>query len=79
LDGDPHEQSDEATTLADRHAATPAPELFRDNLQAGHSDASDKEEKKAIPGGTYVDPDYTPKKASVLDKLNPFPKKSASE
>jgi len=70
------EKADEPTTLADRRAATPAPELFRDNLR---EQTARPEEGKAIPGGTYVDPEYVPKKSSVLDKLNPFPKKTASE
>jgi len=77
-DGDWGEESEASSTLADRRAATPSPELFRDNLRIGRSE--DAEERKAIPGGTYIDPEYAPKKASVLDKLNPFPtKKPAAE
>jgi flagellar basal body P-ring protein FlgI len=70
---------DTETTLADRRAATPSPELFRDNLRGPQSELPEKDESKAIPGGTYIDPDYVPKKPTVLDKLNPFPKKAATE
>jgi hypothetical protein len=69
------ENSDERAPLADRRAATPAPELFRDSLRAGQADEADKDDSKAIPGGTYIDPEYAPKKASAFDKLNLFPKK----
>jgi flagellar basal body P-ring protein FlgI len=78
-EGDATEPSEEGAMLADRPAATPSPELFRDGLRVGQEEDSAKEERKAIPGGTYIDPAYVPKKASVLDRLNPFPKKSASE
>jgi len=78
LDGDAPEDSEASSTLADRHVVTPAPDLFRDNLRGSGSE--DAEERKAIPGGTYIDPEYAPKKPSVLDKLNPFPaKKPAAE
>jgi len=70
---------DTGTTLADRRASTPSPELFRDNLRGSQSELAEKDESKAIPGGTYIDPDYVPKKPTVLDRLNPFPKKTASE
>jgi flagellar basal body P-ring protein FlgI len=77
-EGSGSEQSEASSTLADRRAASPEPELFRDNLRGRRSE--DTEERKAIPGGTYIDPEYAPKKASVLDKLNPFPaKKPAAE
>jgi hypothetical protein len=78
-DGEAADKEGEPETLADRRVATPSPELFRENLRGGPSDEADQEERKAIPGGTYIDPEYAPKKASVLDKLNPFPKKSATE
>ena len=52
-----------------------SPELFRDNLHGGKDDSTEKTESKALPGGTYVDPDYVPKKPTVLDKINPFAKK----
>ncbi len=72
------DEPETASTLADRRAATPAPELFRDTLRASRSE--DDEERKAIPGGTYIDPEYAPKKPTVLDKINPFPaKKPAAE
>jgi flagellar basal body P-ring protein FlgI len=75
---DATDEPEATSTLADRRAATPAPELFRDTLRGGRSDEA--EERKAIPGGTYIDPEYAPKKASVLDKINPFPaKKPAAE
>lgn len=66
-------------SLANRQATTPSPELFRDNLRGPQSELTGKDESKAIPGGTYIDPDYIPKKPTVLDRLNPFPKKAASE
>lgn len=67
-----------AGTLADRRAVSPEPELFRDNLRAGRSEEA--EERKAIPGGTYIDPEYAPKKEGFLDKLKPFgAKKPAAE
>ncbi len=72
------ETPNDSTTLADRKAATPSPELFRDGLRA-NVDEQHQDESKAYPGGTYVDPEYVPKKASVLDKINPFPKKAAGE
>ncbi|HMC12326.1 MAG TPA: flagellar basal body P-ring protein FlgI, partial [Pirellulaceae bacterium] len=78
-EGDAAETTDEPATLADRRVATPSPELFRDNLRGGQTDDAEQKERKAIPGGTYIDPEYAPKKASVLDKLNPFPKKPATE
>lgn len=62
--------------LADRKAATPAPEMYRDPLRGGHVDDNGADESKAIPGGTYVAPGYEPKKPpGVLDKLNPFSKR----
>jgi flagellar basal body P-ring protein FlgI len=80
LEPESAEEGEATTTLADRRAATPSPELFRDNVRGGKYDESPPEEHKALPGGTYVDPDYVPKKPSVLDKMNPFPsKKPASE
>jgi flagellar basal body P-ring protein FlgI len=78
-EGDSTETSGESATLADRRASTPAPELFRDSLRSGQTDEAGKEERKAIPGGTYIDPEYAPKRASVFDKLNPFPKRAADE
>jgi flagellar basal body P-ring protein FlgI len=74
---DASERTNEPTTLADRRAATPAPELFRDGLKTGQPD--DGEESRAIPGGNYIAPEYAPKKSTVLDKLNPFAKKPAAE
>jgi hypothetical protein len=76
-DGDEPDGTSE--TLAGRRAATPSPELFRDNLRGGHTEEGDKEDRKAIPGGTYVDPEYAPKKETVLDKLNPFAAKASSD
>ena len=70
-EGDATEQPDEPATLADRRAVTPSPELFRDALRGDQANEAEREERKAIPGGTYIDPEYAPKKASVLDKLNP--------
>jgi len=49
--------------------------LFRDTLHGGKDDTTEKTESKALPGGTYVDPEYVPNKPSVLDKINPFAKK----
>ena len=37
-EGDAAEKPEATTTLADRRAATPSPELFRDNLRGGQSD-----------------------------------------
>jgi len=72
------EETDPTATLADRRAATPAPELFRDGIRGGKSDEEmGKSESKAIPGGNYVDPEYAPKKPSVLDKINPFSRANA--
>ena len=62
-------------SLADRRATTPSPELFRDNLRGPQTELTEKDDSKAIPGGTYIDPEYIPKKPTVLDRLNPFPKK----
>jgi hypothetical protein len=78
-DDESFDSMEQSTTLADRRVATPSPELFRDNLRGPQADASEKNQSKAIPGGTYVDPDYVPKKPTVLDRMNPFPKKAASE
>jgi flagellar basal body P-ring protein FlgI len=78
-DADSAETAPSETTLADRRVTTPSPELFRDNLRGPQAELADKNESKAIPGGTYIDPEYIPKKPTVLDKLNPFPKKAASE
>jgi len=72
--GSEHSEADE--TLADRRAATPSPELFRDNLRG--SQREDSDERKAIPGGTYVDPEYAPKKEGFLDKLRPVSKKTST-
>ena len=73
---DAKEASDDAAVLADRKAATPAPELYRDPLRGGHIDDNESQESKAIPGGTYVAPGYEPKKPpGVLDRLNPFGKR----
>jgi flagellar basal body P-ring protein FlgI len=69
------EEKAASTTLADRRAATPPPDLFRDNLQGEREDDSHQDESKAIPGGTYVAPEYAPKKETVLDRINPFAKK----
>jgi hypothetical protein len=55
-----------------RRVATPSPELFKDGLHSGHVDDGEKTDSKAIPGGSYIDPDYVPKKPTVLDRLNPF-------
>ena len=74
-EGDTGESIENTTTLADRRAATPSPELFRDNLNGSKDDISDKSESKALPGGTYVDPEYVPKKPTFLDRINPFAKK----
>jgi flagellar basal body P-ring protein FlgI len=77
---DSAERADETAPIADRRAATPAPELFRDNLRADQADDAAKDDRKAIPGGTYIAPEYIPKKATILDKMNPFgSKKSASD
>jgi flagellar basal body P-ring protein FlgI len=78
-DDEPAEKAEEPVTLADRKAATPSPELFRDGLKAGHLDDDERPDSKAIPGSPYVAPGYAPKKPTVLDRLNPFPKKTASE
>jgi hypothetical protein len=75
-EGDLHEEKTGVTTLADRRVATPSPDLFRDNLRGEMADEGRQEESKAIPGGTYVAPEYAPKKATILDRMNPFAKKS---
>jgi flagellar basal body P-ring protein FlgI len=76
---DASSQNEDAPLLAERKAATPAPEMYRDPLRGGHVDDDRAEESKAIPGGTYVAPGYEPQKPpGVLDKLNPFSKKAAA-
>jgi flagellar basal body P-ring protein FlgI len=74
-DGETGESMENSTTLADRRAATPSPELFRDTLHGDKDVTTEKVESKALPGGTYVDPEYVPKKPTLLDKMNPFTKK----
>jgi flagellar P-ring protein FlgI/HEAT repeat protein len=72
LQGDSPEKDEAGTTLADRRVVTPSPDLFRDNLHGAANRDAVKEERKAIPGGTYIDPDYVPKPERFLDKLSPF-------
>ena len=50
----------------------PSPELFRDGLRGGQRTTTDQDDSQAVPGGTYVAPEYAPKKPAVLDRLNPF-------
>ena len=69
-------ENEARATLADRRAATPSPDLFRDPLHGERTDEERQEPSKAIPGGTYVAPEYAPQKGSVLDRINPFAKKS---
>jgi flagellar basal body P-ring protein FlgI len=77
---DSTEKPEEKAPLADRRVATPSPELYRDPLKAGATSDGQEEERKAIPGGKYVDPAYVPKEPTLLDKINPFgSKKPASE
>lgn len=79
-DDNANDDSAGGAVLATRKAATPAPEMYRDPLRGGHIDDSDTEDSKAIPGGTYVAPGYEPQKPpGVLDKLNPFGKKTSSD
>jgi flagellar basal body P-ring protein FlgI len=60
-------------------AATPDGELYRDPLRGSAVEDDKKEESRAIDGGTYVAPEYVPKKPSMLDRMNPFAKKSATD
>lgn len=73
-EGDDATNAEPASELDGRRAATPAPELYRDPLRSGIDDEHGKEESKAIPGGTYVAPEYVPKKPTMLDRINPFGK-----
>jgi flagellar basal body P-ring protein FlgI len=78
-EGDDPASNEELSELGDRKAATPSPELYRDPLRGGLTDQKEQEESKAIPGGTYVNPEYVPKKPTMLDRMNPFPKKSVTD
>jgi hypothetical protein len=55
----------------ERRAATPAPELFTDGLEAGRARQQAQEESRAPAGEPYVAPSYQ-SKPGFFDKLNPF-------
>jgi len=59
--------SPDQAPLVERHAATPAPELFRDGLASQPPADSRPAEKRADEPA-----DYDPKKPGFLDRLNPF-------
>jgi flagellar basal body P-ring protein FlgI len=75
---DTAENAEDPPLIANRRASTPVPELYRDPLRGGLADEKDKDESKAIPGGTYLAPEYVPQKPSLLDRMNPFPKSATS-
>jgi hypothetical protein len=70
---EPANTSEPAGHLAGRRAATPAPELFQDGIQAQAGRDANQPRSNSIAGETYVDPDYRPPKPpGFFDKLNPF-------
>jgi hypothetical protein len=73
-EGDASENASENTPVSQRQVATPAPELFRDELrEAQPRDRASSSEKSAL-GSTYIAPEYAPKKSSVLDRIKNFTK-----
>src|SRR5262249_23171888 len=73
-DGDASDKPDESTPLAHRKAATPSPELFRDELQEEQPHDKASSSDKAALGSTYIAPEYAPKKSSVFDRIKNFTK-----
>jgi flagellar basal body P-ring protein FlgI len=61
-------------TLAQRHASTPEPELFRHSGSPGDAQNEPPKSKAGL-NENYVDPEYSAKKPGVLDTLNPFTSK----
>src|SRR5439155_14349082 len=73
-EGETSEKPAESTPLPQRQVATPAPDLFRDELREEQPrDKASSSEKSAL-GSTYIAPEYTPKKSSVLDRIKNFTK-----
>jgi flagellar basal body P-ring protein FlgI len=74
---EPQEGETAALPLAARRAATPAPELFQDGIQAQAGKGADEPKSNARTGETYVDPEYRPAKPpGFFDRLNPFANKN---
>ena len=70
---EPEKTENPASLLADRRAATPAPELFQDGIESQAGKGNGQPKSNASPGETYVNPDYRPAKPpGFFDRLNPF-------
>jgi HEAT repeats len=61
-----------------RRAATPAPELFTDGLEAAKAHQRTPDESRATPGEGYIAPQYTQPKPGLFDRLNPLAKPKPS-
>lgn len=70
-----NEEAEQTTSLSKTKAATPASELFASGPTQSKAEENQKRPGQSELGGTYIAPEYAPKKPSILDTLNPFDSK----